>query len=118
MQFEVLVSIVSEDLEEETIKCLKESGAGGVTTIKGHALGLKEKKIFFGLTLEDNVSIILTILPKKLIMPILKALRKELNLEDDSKEGQSLVFTLPISHLMGINTDEIELFESEVKDFL
>lgn len=117
MQFEALISIVSEELEERAIECAKKAGAGGVTIIKGHALGLKEKKIFFGLTLEDNISILLVILPKKLIMPILNAMKKELNLED-TKEGRGVVFTLPISHIAGINIDEIELFEDEVKDLL
>ncbi len=117
MQFEVLISIVAEELEEKAIECAKQAGAGGVTVIKGRALGLREKKIFFGLTLEDNVSILLIILPKKLIMPILKALKKELTSKDQQK-ANGVVFTLPLSHLAGINLDEIELFEDEVREFL
>ncbi len=116
MQFEALIAIVAEELEEKTIECAKQAGAGGVTIIKGHAIGLKEKKIFFGLTLEDNVSILLVVLPKKLIMSVVKALKKDLNLEDENRQG--MVLTLPISHLAGIDMDEIELFEDEVKDFL
>ncbi len=117
MQFEVLISIVSEELEEKAIECAKNAGAGGVTVIKGKALGLKEKKIFFGLTLEENVSLLLTILPKKITMAIIKALNEELN-DKETKEQKAITFTMPISHLSGIDIEEIELFEDEVKEFL
>lgn len=117
MKFEALIAIVSEELEEQAVQIAKKAGAGGVTIIKGHAMGLREKKIFFGLTLEDNVSLLFFILPRKLTMSIYKALKKDLKLEDTTESG-GVVMTLPISHIAGINIDEIKLFEDEVVEFL
>lgn len=119
MKFEALVAIVSEEIEEKAIETAKKAGAGGVTVIKGRAIGLEEKKVFFGLTLEDNVSVLLFILPRKLTMSIFKELKqlfKEAKAENG--DGQGLVMTLPISHVAGIDTSEIKLFENEVLDFL
>ncbi len=117
MKFEALVAIVKEEFEEQAIDIAKKAGAGGVTKIKGSAMGLKEKKIFFGLTLEENVSLLIFVLPRKLTMNIFKNLKDDLNM-DNSQDSGGMVMTLPISHLAGIDVNEIKLFEDEVKDFL
>ena len=54
MKFVALVAIVPEEREEEAVELAKNAGAGAVTILRGRNLGLKEKKIFFGLTLEEN----------------------------------------------------------------
>lgn len=119
MKFEALVAIVSEDIEEKTIETAKRAGAGGVTVIKGRAIGLEEKKVFFGLTLEDNVSVLFFVLPKKITMSIFKELKKLLKeINASEEEGQGMVMTLPITHMAGIDTSEIKFFENEVLDFL
>ncbi len=117
MKFVALVAIIKEELEEQAVDIAKKAGAGGVTIVKGSAMGLKEKKIFFGLTLEENVSLLFFILPRKLTMKIYKTLIKDLKL-DKQEESGGLVFTLPISHVGGIDVDEIELFEDEIRDIL
>ncbi len=117
MKFEALVAIVKEELEEQAIDIAKTAGAGGVTALKGSAIGLEEKKIFFGLTLEENVSVLFFVLPKKITMRVFKSLRDELNLENKEDSG-GLVMTLPISHVTGIDVNELELFEDEVRDFI
>lgn len=120
MQFEALLAIVPEEAEEEAVEIAKKAGAGGVHIMKGKALGLQEKKVFFGLTLEENVSMLFFVLPKKILVPIFKTLKKELKLDTKDKENPKagLIFTMPISHLAGINVDELELFEDEVKELL
>lgn len=117
MKFEALIAIVNEEMEEQAIETAKNAGAGGVTIIKGRNIGLKEKKVFFGLTFEENVSVLLFILPRKLTMSIFKALRKELDLEN-KEDAKGMVMTLPITHLTGIDMSEIKLFENEILDFL
>ena len=66
MKFVALVAIIPQEFEEKGIKTAKDAGAGAVTIISGRNIGLKEKKIFFGVTLEESMSILLFILPKKL----------------------------------------------------
>ena len=55
MKFTALVAVIQDSNEEEAIKIAKEAGAGSVTILHGKNIGLKEKKVFFGLTLEENV---------------------------------------------------------------
>jgi len=58
MQFIILATIVPDAKEEETIEIAKKAGAGSVTILHGKNIGLEEKKVFFGLTLEENVSVL------------------------------------------------------------
>jgi len=116
MKFTALVAIIPDSDEEKAIAIAKESGAGGATIIHGRNIGLKEKKVFFGLTLEENVSILLFILPRKLSMQVMRALRKELNM--DNPETTSMVFTMPLSHVAGLDTEELHHFEQDIKHIL
>ena len=117
MQFVVLCAIIPDAQEEKIIEMTKKAGAGSVTIVHGKNIGLEEKKIFFGLTLEENVSILLFILPQKISSSIFKALKAELKL-DDKNSSNGIVFTFPLTHLAGLDIDEIELFEEEVKNKL
>lgn len=117
MRFIALVAIVPDSKEEEAIDIAKKFGAGGVTILHGQSIGLEEKKVFFGLTLEENVSVLLFILPVRLSMKIFKAFRKELGLHNN-ENANGMVFTMPISHLSGMESKEVELFEKEILDEL
>lgn len=117
MKFISLVAIVPDAKEEEAIDIAKHAGAGGVTILNGKSIGLEEKKVFFGLTLEENVSILLFILPQKLSMKVFKALRKGLDLSNDENPN-GVVFTFPLTHITGMESKEVELFEKEVLEEL
>jgi len=114
MTFIALVVIVSKNDEVKAVDVAKKAGAGGVTILDGRSIGLKEKKIFFGLTLEENVSTLLFILPKRLSMSVLKALKSEIDFS--SKNEFNIAFTLPISHIIGLDLEEIALFEKEIQE--
>jgi len=116
MKFVALVAIVGEEREEEAIRVAKESGAGAVTVVRGRNIGLKEKKIFFGLTLEENVSLLLFILPRKISMRVMKALKEEMDMQSD--ENSSVAFTVPLAHVAGLNIEELHKFENEIKQIL
>ena len=116
MKFVALVAIINEEWEEKAIQIAKEAGAGAVTILKGRNLGLKEKKIFFGLTLEENISLLLFMLPGKLSIRVLKQLRRSLDIDND--ENSALIFTLPVGHIAGLNVEELHKFENDVKNLL
>ena len=116
MQFVALVTIVDSTNEELAVDIAKEAGAGSVTIVAGRNIGLKEKKTFFGLTLEENVSVLLFLLPKRLSMKVLKAINKNLKL--DSNSGSGFAFTVPLSHVAGLDKSEIHKFESSINDML
>ena len=116
MKFTALIAIIQESDEEEAIKVAKEAGAGAVTIMPGKNIGLKEKKVFFGLTLEENVSVLLFILPRKLSLQVMRSLRESFDLDNPDNSG--LTFTLPLSHVAGLNTDELHHFEDDIKNMI
>jgi len=113
MKFAVLVAIVAEDLEEKAIDSAKKAGAGGVTLLDARGIGAKEKKTFFGLTYEGSQSVLICVLEKKLSLRVMKALTVELEL---AKHSKGVVFTVPLDHIAGIDTSQIESFEERIKD--
>lgn len=120
MKFNILVAMIPSDQEESAIEEAKKAGAGSVTILNGKTIGLKEKKIFFGLTLEENVSLLLFILPQRLTMNVFKTLRKKFHLSnhENNTEPKGLLFTIPLTHISGMEAQEVELFEKEILDIL
>ena len=116
MKFTALVAIIEDKDEEAAIDVAKEAGAGGVTILHAKNIGLEEKKVFFGLTLEENVSVLLFVLPRKLSMKVMKAIRSKFDL-DNAKNG-GLVFTLPLSHVAGLDMNELHKFEGDIKSMI
>ena len=113
MKFTALVAVIEDKDEEAAIDVAKEAGAGGVTILHGKNIGLEEKKVFFGLTLEENVSVLLFILPRRLSMKVMKAIRTEFDLDNAQNGGMS--FIIPLSHVAGLDTKELHKFEDEIK---
>jgi len=116
MKFTALVAIIEDKDEEAAIDVAKEAGAGGVTIIHGKNIGLEEKKVFFGLTLEENVSVLLFVLPRRLSMKVMKAIRVKFDL--DNAENGGMVFTVPLSHVAGLDTNELHKFEDDIKSMI
>ena len=116
MKFTALVAIIQDKDEEKAIQIAKEAGAGSVTILHGRTIGLEEKKVFFGLTLEENVSMLFFVLPRKLSMKVMRALRQEFDL--DNPENRGMAFSLPLSHVAGLDTHELHQFEDNIKTML
>jgi hypothetical protein len=116
MKFTALVAIVEDSQEEKAIQTAKEAGAGGVTILHGKNIGLKEKKVFFGLTLEENVSVLLFILPRRLSMKVMKSLKSTLDMSN--QENDNMAFTVALSHIAGLDIDELHHFEQDIKHIL
>ncbi len=113
MKFSIVIAIVSDALEEKAVDIAKKNGAGGVTLLTGRGIGLNEKKTFFGLTYERAESVLFFILEKRTSLKVMKALNKELDLENS---GDGIVITMPIEHLAGISAKQYELFQEQIKE--
>ncbi|MFK5976730.1 MAG: transcriptional regulator [Sulfurovum sp.] len=116
MKFTALITMIEDKDEERAIAVAKEAGAGSVTIIHGKNIGLEEKKVFFGLTLEANVSVLMFVLPRKLSMQVMKVLREQFDL--DNPENNGLAFTIPLSHVAGLDTKELHKFENNIKSMI
>lgn len=115
MKFSVLVAILAEELEEKVIDVARRNGAGGVTILGGKGIGAREKKTFFGLTVEGSQSVLVFVLEKKLSVQVLKNICKELELD---KSSRGVVFTLPLEHIAGIDMTQIHQFEDRIRNDL
>jgi len=116
MKFNALIVIVEEKREEEAIKVAKDAGAGSVTILQGRNLGLKEKKIFFGLTLEENVSLLLFVLPVRVSLKVLRAVKNSCDLKNT--ENNSMALTIPLSHVVGLDIEELHKFKDDISHLL
>ncbi len=109
MKFSVVVSIGPQEKEEQVLTAAKEAGAGGATILNGKCVGLKEKKIFLGLTYERSETVHIFVLERKLCTQVIKAVARIL-------EGHGLCFAIPLEHLMGIDFKQVIQFEEKVKE--
>ena len=116
MKFTALVAIIDNKDEEAAIETAKEAGAGSVTILQGKSIGLEEKKVFFGLTLEENVSVLLFVMPRKLSLQVMRSLRSKFDLDNPDNVG--LAFTMPLSHVAGLDTKELHKFEHDIKSMI
>ena len=116
MKFTALVAVIQDKDEEEAIKVAKEAGAGSVTIMHGKNIGLEEKKVFFGLTLEENVSVLLFIMPRRVSMRVMQAIRESFDLDNPDNSG--LAFTIPLSHVAGLDTKELHKFEHSIRHMI
>lgn len=116
MKFSVLVAIVPEDLEQESIDAARDLGAGGITVIPARGISNSVKKTFFGLTYDGSQSVLTMVLEKSLSLEVLKALQTILN--PDGEDSKGLVFTIGLEHLAGIDMTQVEKFEQHVKQSL
>lgn len=115
MKFSALVAIVPEDMEQECLQVATDAGAG-VTLMSGRGLGGEPRKTFFGLTFEGSQTVLLMVLEKGLSVQVLKSLQALINPDGNSSRG--VVFTVPIEHLAGLDTVQLEHFENHLKESL
>ncbi|MCK9472106.1 hypothetical protein [Sulfurimonas sp.] len=111
MKFVALVVIASTQYEEKLKDIAKEAGAGGGTILQGKGSSLGEKKSFFALTFEGNQSVIIYILEEKLSRAVLKAI----NTEIQNNPTDCIAFTMPISHMVGLDRELLKVFEDSIK---
>ena len=113
MKFSVLFAILAEEMEEKAIDIAREAGAGSVTLFDARGITADTKKTFFGLTYEGAQSVLMYVLEKKLSLQVLKALTRELDLDNNPR---GIAFTLPLEHVGGIDTRDVDQFAKHIED--
>ncbi|MCG3735541.1 transcriptional regulator [Vibrio cincinnatiensis] len=116
MKFSVLVAIVPEELEQDAIDNAREQGAGGITVLAGRGISNENRKTFFGLTYDGSQSVLLMVLEKSLSLQILKSLQALLRPNEEDSKG--LAFTIGLEHLAGIDLNQLDKFEQQLKETL
>jgi nitrogen regulatory protein P-II 1 len=97
--FDLIVTIVNKGHSDTVLKATKAAGAEGGTIIPGRGTGIREKKMLWGIPIEPEKDIILTIVPRDKTKGILQAIVEAGNL---NKPGTGITFVLEVKTVAGI----------------
>jgi hypothetical protein len=112
MKFVALVVVTSSEYEDKFKSIAKKSGVGGATIFQAKGSGSSENKSFFSITFEGNQSVLLYILEEKLSKTLLKSIHTEIT----SNKSDCIAFTMPISHIVGLDREVLKKFENSIKN--
>ncbi len=116
MKFVSLIAVVPPKRANEAIELVKENGGGSVIIFKADHFSDKNKFIPVKLLSSKKVSLLMFLLPRKLSLKIIKKLRDFF--QTDTKESEAIIFTMPISHIVGIDSDELRKFHNQIRDMV
>lgn len=95
----LIVTIVRKGWGDTILEASMSAGAHGGTVLPGRGIGKNEQQRVFGIQIEPEKEIILTVVPEALCDSVLREIERagELN-----APGKGLAFTLPLSRLVGV----------------
>ncbi len=104
ISYDLIVTIVNKGKAEKVVESSKRAGAEGGTIILGRGTGIHEKAKLFGIPIEPEKEIVLTLTPSDITESVLEAILKDTDL---NKPGKGIAFVLSIDKIAGINHDYI-----------
>lgn len=99
LYFDLIVTIVNKGFAEEVVDAAKKAGAEGGTIINGRGTGIHENMKLFGIPIEPEKEIVLTIIDRAKSENVLTAIR---NAVDLNKPGMGVAFVLETEKTVGI----------------
>lgn len=99
LNHKLLVTIVKKGAASKIVKASKEVGAEGGTIIYGKGTGIHETKKFFGISVEPEKELILTLMPAEKATTIINTVEKAGKLD---KPGNGIGFVLDVKRIAGI----------------
>ncbi len=101
-QYEIIFCIVNYGFTDIVMETAKQNGARGGTIINARGTGNEETEKFYGIVISPDKEIVMIIIEKENKDKILHAIYETAGLEN---LGQGIIFSLPISHVLGINKE-------------
>jgi nitrogen regulatory protein PII len=99
LQYDLIVTVVNKGFSCKVIEASKKAGAQGGTIIPGRGTGIHEHARLFGISIEPEKEIILTLIEKSYTEKVLQAIIQAGNL---LKPGKGIAFVLDVSKVAGI----------------
>ncbi len=110
----LIVTVVNKGWGEKVLETSMKAGATGGTIILGRGMGIHEQRTLFGISLEPEKEIVLSVVRSDEREAILKQIVAATDLE---KPGAGIAFTLPIDKVFGIShhfpKDTDDVFKDE-----
>lgn len=98
--YDLIVTIVNRDHADLVVEASKEAGAEGGTVLTGRGTGIHEHAKLFGITIEPEKEIVLTLIERAKTAEVLDAIIEKTRLD---KPGQGIAFVLEVEQVAGIN---------------
>lgn len=100
--YDLIVTIVNKGRAEKVMEAAKKAGAEGGTILHGRGSGIHEKAKLFGIVVEPEKEIVLTLVPSEISQEVLENILKEADL---NKPNKGIAFVLSVDKVAGINHD-------------
>ncbi|EEG76435.1 PII family protein [Dethiobacter alkaliphilus AHT 1] len=98
--YDLIVSIVNKDNAELVVDASKEAGAEGGTILFGRGTGIHEQAKLFGISIEPEKEIVLTLINREQTSDVLQGIIKKAKLD---QPGKGIAFVLEVQQVAGIN---------------
>lgn len=95
----VVVSIVRKGWGDAVLEATMSAGAHGGTVLMGRGIGRNEQMRVFGIQIEPEKEIVLTVVPEELRDTMLDSIKRAAELD---APGHGLAFTLPLDRVIGV----------------
>ncbi|WP_324171821.1 DUF1538 domain-containing protein [Sulfurimonas sp.] len=107
MPFSAVHVIVPKKNQDKAIIAARDSGAGGVTIMDAHGMGLLEMDNFYKRLYSDPTDVnLMFIVPSKKVDGIILAVMRKLDIVG---KGDGLSYSYPVSHLKGLTLKSTDL---------
>lgn len=98
--YDLIVTIVNKGDAEKVVNSSRKAGAEGGTIMFGRGTGIHEHAKLFGITIEPEKEIVLTLIDRQHTNAVLEAIADEIKL---NKPGKGIAFILAVDRVAGIN---------------
>lgn len=106
--YELVVAIVNRGYSETVMEAARPAGARGGTVVHARSESAEQASHFLGITIQPEKEMVLILCTKETKIPIMQAITRNAGL---SSEGHGIVFSLPVSDVMGVSRLTQELAE-------
>ena len=98
-EFDLIVAIINKGWADEIVEAARSAGSEGGTVLYGRGTGVHERKSFFGILIEPEKEVVITLIPRERTHSVLQAIIKAGQLE---RPGTGIAFVLDVSQVAGI----------------
>ena len=95
----LLVSIVRKGWGSTVLEASVKAGARGGTVLFGRGAGINEQEKIFGVSIEPEKEVVLTLVPHALVEAVLDEIVRAAEL---NQTGRGIAFVLPVERVVGV----------------
>lgn len=100
LNLELIVTIVDKGIGDDVVEYSKAAGANGGTIIHGKGAGAHDNQKFFGIEIEPEKDVVLTLVPDSRTNTVMDAIGKGLQI---NKPGNGICFCIDLPKVIGIS---------------